>query len=58
MLGGGMMARFWGEHEGDDHPHMEVTQAIIAAAIRIQSALGPGLLEALSPLRATSSGSK
>ena len=39
------MARFWGEHEGDEHPHMEITQAIIGAAIRIQSALGPGLLE-------------
>ena len=40
------MARFWGEHEGDDdHPHKEITQAIIGAAIRIQSALGPGLLE-------------
>ena len=39
------MARFWGEHEGDDHPHREITQAIIGAAIRIQSALGPGLLE-------------
>ena len=39
------MARHWGEHEGDDHPHMEITQAIIGAAIRVQSALGPGLLE-------------
>ena len=39
------MARFWGEHEGDDHPHMEITQALIRAAIRIQSSLGPGLLE-------------
>ena len=39
------MARFLGEHEGDEHPHMEITQAIIGAAIRIQSALGPGLLE-------------
>ncbi len=38
------MAR-WGEYEGDDHPHKEITQAIIGAAIRIQSALGPGLLE-------------
>src|SRR6266702_4542508 len=36
---------FRGEHEGDDHPHKEITQAIIGAAIRIQSALGPGLLE-------------
>ena len=39
------MARFWGEHEGGDHPHMEITRAIIGAAIRIQSSLGPGLLE-------------
>ena len=39
------MARHWGEPEGDDHPHMEITQAIIGAAIRVQSALGPGLLE-------------
>ena len=39
------MARFWGEDEGDDHPHMEITQAVIGAAIRIQSSLGPGLLE-------------
>ena len=39
------MAQFWGEHEGDDHPHKEITQVIIGAAIRIQSSLGPGLLE-------------
>jgi GxxExxY protein len=39
------MARFWGEHDGDDHPHMEITRAIIGAATRIQSSLGPGLLE-------------
>ena len=39
------MARFWGEHEGDDHPHMETTRAIIGVAFRIQSSLGPGLLE-------------
>jgi GxxExxY protein len=30
---------------GDGHPHMEVTEAIIGAAIRVQKALGPGLLE-------------
>ena len=39
------MARYWGEYEGDGHPHTEITQAIIGAAIRIQSSLGPGLLE-------------
>ena len=36
---------FWGEHEGGDHPHMAVTEAIIGAAIKVQNALGPGLLE-------------
>lgn len=40
-----MQARSWGESTGDDYPHKEITQAIIGAAIRIQSALGPGLLE-------------
>ena len=50
MPGGGRMARFWGEHEGDDHPHKEITQAIIGTAIRIQSALGPGLLKESSGL--------
>lgn len=39
------MPRYWGEHTGDDYPHQDITQAIIDAAIRIQSALGPGLLE-------------
>ena len=39
------MARFWGEFEGEDHPHGEITQAIIGEAIQIQKALGPGLLE-------------
>jgi len=45
VLRGEWMVRFWGEHDGDDHPHMEITQAIIGAAIKIQSSLGPGLLE-------------
>lgn len=26
------MKPFWGEHEVGDHPHMEVTEAIIGAA--------------------------
>jgi GxxExxY protein len=39
------MPRYWGEHWGDDFPHKDITQAIIAAAIRVQRALGPGLLE-------------
>ncbi|BDU71461.1 GxxExxY protein [Mesoterricola silvestris] len=39
------MPRYWGEHSGDDYPHQEITQAIIEAAIRVQNALGPGLLE-------------
>lgn len=28
-----------------EHPHMEVTEAIIGAAIKVQRSLGPGLLE-------------
>ena len=40
-----MSARSWGEFTGEDHPHMEITGAIIGAAIRVQRALGPGLLE-------------
>jgi len=39
------MRTFWGEHEGGDHPHMDITEAIIGAAIKVQNALGPGLLE-------------
>lgn len=39
------MVRHWDETWGDDYPHREVTEAIIMAAIRIQKALGPGLLE-------------
>jgi len=39
------MRSFWGEHEGGEHPHMEVTEAIIGAAIKVHNALGPGLLE-------------
>jgi len=37
------MARRWREPWGDDYPHREVTEGIIAAALRVQSALGPGL---------------
>jgi GxxExxY protein len=37
--------RQWGEHQGENHPHMDVTEAILGAAIRVQRALGPGLLE-------------
>jgi hypothetical protein len=39
------MTQHWGELHGEDHPHMEVTEAIIGAAIKVQKALGPGLLE-------------
>ena len=39
------MRRLCGEFEGEDHPHKEITQAIIGEAIQIQKALGPGLLE-------------
>ena len=39
------MPRHWGEHTGEDYPHQDITRAIIEAAIRIQNALGPGLLE-------------
>ena len=39
------MARRWREPWGDDYPHREVTEAIIAAALRVHSALGPGLGE-------------
>lgn len=39
------MPRYWGEHWGDDYPHQEITRAVIDAAIRVQRALGPGLLE-------------
>lgn len=39
------MRNFWGEHEGGDHPHMDITESIIGAAIKVQNALGPGLLE-------------
>jgi hypothetical protein len=34
-----------GEGKEDDWPHKEVTETIIAAAIKVQRALGPGLLE-------------
>ncbi|BDU77753.1 GxxExxY protein [Mesoterricola sediminis] len=39
------MGRHWGEVDGEDHPHKEITQAIIGEAIEIQKALGHGLLE-------------
>jgi GxxExxY protein len=39
------MRPFWGEHETGEHPHLEVTETIIGAAIKVQNALGPGLLE-------------
>ena len=39
------MPRYWGEHSADDYPHQGITQAIIEAAIRVQKALGPGLLD-------------
>ena len=39
------MGKHWGEHQGEEHPHKEVTAAIIGAAIRVQRSLGPGLLE-------------
>lgn len=39
------MVRHWGEHWGDDYPHRDVTEAVILAAIKIQKALGPGMLE-------------
>jgi len=41
MDGGDGMGRHWGE----DYPHRDVTEAVILAAIRVQKALGPGLLE-------------
>ena len=39
------MVQRWGETWSEDHPHPELTGAIIAAAIRVQKALGPGVLE-------------
>ena len=39
------MGRHWGEDWGDEYPHREITEAIILSAIRVQKALGPGLLE-------------
>jgi GxxExxY protein len=44
----GIMGQRWEEyagHAGDEHPHMDVTDAIIGAAIKVQNALGPGVLE-------------
>jgi len=37
--------RHWHETWEDNHPHSDLTGAIIGAAIRVQKALGPGLLE-------------
>ncbi|WP_306599690.1 GxxExxY protein [Geothrix sp. 21YS21S-2] len=42
---GEVMGRHWGEDWGDNHPHRDITEAIILAAIRVQIVLGPGLLE-------------
>lgn len=42
---GGGEAVAWGEIGPQDHPEKELTGAIMAAAIRIQKELGPGLLE-------------
>jgi GxxExxY protein len=39
------MPRHWGETWDENHPHSELTGSIIAAAIRVQKGLGPGLLE-------------
>lgn len=39
------MGQHWGEHPGGEHPHMDVTEAIIGAAIKVQRSLGPGVLE-------------
>jgi len=39
------MGRHWGEDWSEDYPHRDITEAIIRAAIRLQKALGPGILE-------------
>ena len=39
------MRQHWGEDSREDYPHKDITEAIIGAAIRLQKALGPGLLE-------------
>lgn len=39
------MVNHWAELDDEDHPHMELTAAIIGAAIKVQKSLGPGLLE-------------
>ncbi len=36
------MGRPWGEVDGEDHPHKEITQAIIGEAIEIQKGLPRG----------------
>ena len=39
------MRQHWGEDLRGESPHKDITEAIIGAAIRLQKALGPGLLE-------------
>jgi len=39
------MGRHWGEPWGDEYPHRDVTEAIILAAIKVQRAIGPGVVE-------------
>ena len=39
------MRQHRGEDSREDYPHKDITEAIIGAAIRLQKALGPGLLE-------------
>ena len=39
------MRQHWGEDLREEYPHKDITEAIIGAAIRLQKALGPGLLE-------------
>jgi GxxExxY protein len=45
LRSGAGMTSHWGDQQGDEHPHMDVTEAILGAAIRVQKSLGPGLLE-------------
>ena len=39
------MGKPWAGFDWEDHPHREITPAIIGAAIQVQSAPSPGLLE-------------
>jgi len=39
------MVRRLQEPWGDDYPHRDITESVITAALRVQSALGPGLEE-------------